>query len=236
MKIRSPLLTRLAGWLAAAVVRALAATVRVIQLHDTPQTEIDAPGVRQAQFLWPMWHDMLLVGLVLRLKIRDTTSSALVSRHQDGSYLTAAMEHIDIRPIRGSSSRGGAQAVRQLLSEAGQRNIVVTPDGPRGPRRQLKDGIIYLSSQTGLPIVPLAFACPRAWRIQGSWTDLVIPRPFSTVRLLVGVPVTIPPGLSRHDLAGHRQRVQAAMDQLHERASALENGTPPAAQRLRPAA
>ncbi|HID23916.1 MAG TPA: hypothetical protein EYP14_16165 [Planctomycetaceae bacterium] len=91
----------------------------------------------------------------------------------------------------------------------------------------MKPGIIFLASQTGRPIVPMLFACPRAWRIRGNWTDLVIPKPFSTIIGLSGEPVFVPPNLSREEIQRQMDRVQREMDQLADRVARLEGRPDP---------
>jgi lysophospholipid acyltransferase (LPLAT)-like uncharacterized protein len=101
---------------------------------------------------------------------------------------------------------------------------VIATDGPRGPRRMVKDGIVYLASHSGRPIVPTAFASAWAWKPRGRWTDLVIPIPFSRGIVLGGAPIRIPEGLTPQQLAPYRDLVQRAMDELQSRADRLARG------------
>ena len=114
--------------------------------------------------------------------------------------------------------RGGAQAVRQLLEVAQQLHITLTPDGPRGPRREMKDGLVFLASRTGLPIVPAAFNCRRGIRFQSTWTDMLLPLPFTTTYCILGEPIHVPADLNREEIDHNKQRVQDAMDRLYARA------------------
>jgi lysophospholipid acyltransferase (LPLAT)-like uncharacterized protein len=165
------------------------------------------------RFLYAMWHDSILVPLFAD---RITSTAALTSRHADGEYVAEMLRMLNVVAVRGSSKRGGAAAVRRLMDEASEKHIVITPDGPRGPRRQMKPGIVYLASQSGRRIVPTAFDVDRAWRIAGSWTDQLIPKPFSTAYLMSGEPIAVPPNLSKEELDAYTQRVQEAMDELEE--------------------
>ena len=173
----------------------------------------------------------MLLPVMVRGTIRrfgpGNRAAGLVSQHQDGSYLVEAMQYFHVDAIRGSTSRGGARALRQLLDASGRTHIFITPDGPRGPRRQLKDGIVFLASHTGQTIIPTACACGNAWVIRGSWTDLVIPKPFATVHMLLGTPFVVPADLSRDELECYRDRLQAEMEQLEVRVRGV---VPPAAQ------
>jgi lysophospholipid acyltransferase (LPLAT)-like uncharacterized protein len=143
--------------------------------------------------------------------------SALVSKHQDGSYLSESMHWLHVTPYRGSTNRGGAQAVRQLVDAAERLHITITPDGPRGPRRTMKDGIVFLASRSGQAIVPMAFGCRRGVRINGTWTDMLLPLPFTRVYLASAEPIHVPSDLSREQLVDYTARVQQAMDDLAAR-------------------
>lgn len=210
MRIRSPLLTRIAARATVLVARALFATCRV-------EARVEVPGINpykgtgDRRFLFCVWHDQILMTCFTG---RLQNVAALVSRHQDGSYLAGTMKLLGITPIRGSSSRGGAQAMRQMFDASRDLHIAITPDGPRGPRRQAKSGIVFLASHSGRSIVPTAFACRRAWRVRGSWTDMLFPRPFTTIYAIGGRPLDVPPELTREQLEQYTARLQAEMERL----------------------
>ena len=98
---------------------------------------------------------------------------------------------------------------------------MVTPDGPRGPRRQMSVGIVFLASHTGRAVVPTAYSCSRRWTFKGNWTDLVIPKPFAKVFLLAGDPIKVPPALGRDELQGYASLIQVEMDRLNDEAGRL---------------
>lgn len=210
MRIRSTWLTKLVSWLVVTISKLLFATCRK-EFAIFPGTNGWAADL-QGRFLYAVWHDVLFFPLLVA---RPQNMSALASRHQDGSYVAEILRLLNVQPFRGSTARGGAQAVRQLLGVAQQLHITLTPDGPRGPRRELKDGIVYLASRTGLGIVPAAFSCRRGIRIQGKWTDMLIPLPFTTAYCLLSEPIHVPSEMTREEIDVHRQRVQEAMDRLY---------------------
>ena len=152
----------------------------------------------------------------------------LVSKRQDGSYLADAMSWLQYKAVRGSSQRGGAEAIRQLMTDTAGRHIVITPDGPRGPRRQMKVGPLFLAAQLGRGILPSAYVFKRGWRIRGSWTDMALPMPFTTVYLVVGDPIPIRPDLSRAELEIEMAKVQRAMDQINDETERIYAGQPAA--------
>ena len=221
VKIRSPLLTKLAARLAVLVVRVLFRTLRIDVRASIPEAN---PYIvpKHERYLFCVWHDSLLMA-VFSGKVHST--AALVSRHQDGSYLAESMKLVGITSIRGSTSRGGATAMKQLMTQTEGKHITITPDGPRGPRREMKKGIVFLASYSGRSIVPVACCCERAWYVQGSWTDLAIPKPFSRVIAMSGTPIHVPPNLSRGELEAYAAIVQHAMDELSTKAESLAGRT-----------
>ena len=220
MKIRNPFLTKLAIAAFTRGVQLLFRTLRREFREKSPGT--DPYVVSGAQrFLYCVWHDSIIVPIFAG---RHTCSSALVSRHHDGSYIAGMLRMVGISSVRGSTKHGGASAVRQMMTTAKDKHIVITPDGPRGPRRKMQSGIVFLASHTGRAIVPTAYTCIRSWRIKGSWTDLMMPKPFTKIFLVAGEPVEIPPDLSREEVARYTASVQDAMDRLNaevERMAAL---------------
>lgn len=220
MKIRSPLFAKIAAALIVVCMRLLFRTCRVKQFADSP--DINAYGsTGTKRFLYCVWHDQIVMTVFTG---RPRNMAGLVSRHQDGSYVADTIEMCGIKAIRGSTSRGGAQALRQLMDTARDYHVAITPDGPRGPRRKLKDGIIFLASNTGRPIVLSAYSCRRAWRVQGNWTDMMIPKPFTTIYVRGSKPVDVPPNLSRAGLDTYRALLEDEMNRLDCEAAALARG------------
>ncbi len=152
--------------------------------------------------------------------------AALTSRHADGEYVAEVMDAIGITPIRGSNNHGGTTAAKQLMSAAAQHDITITTDGPRGPRRVVKPGVLFLASQTGRKIIPVACSASRSWKPKGRWTDLLVPKPFSTAYVIGGEPLAVPPGLSKEQLAPYVAELQRRMDQIQEQADSLAEGRP----------
>ncbi len=220
MRIKSKKLTSAAALLMSCFFKLLFKTLRV-QIHSVAD---DAPPYfkeRTRCFVYPVWHDSMAVPIFYG---RQPATVALVGAHNDGSYVSTVLKTVGIRSVRGSSSRGGAKALRQLLAETEGAHIVLTPDGPRGPRRELKPGLAFLASRTSKVVIPTAFAADREWRPQGKWTDLMIPKPFSRVFALLGNPIEIPRKASKDELDQYNDLIQTAMDHLNELVEQVARG------------
>ncbi len=226
LKIRSPLLTKLAIAAFTRLVQLLFCTLRREFREKTPGTNPYVPSGPQ-RFLYCVWHDSMIVPIFAG---RHVYSSALVSRHHDGSYIAGVLRMVGMSSVRGSTKHGGPSAVRKMMTTAKDRHVVITPDGPRGPRRKMQSGIVFLASRTGRAIVPTAYACTRSWKIKGSWTDLMMPKPFTKIFLLAGEPIKVPSDLSREEVARYTALVQDEMDRLGSEVERMAALAPSAAE------
>ena len=196
--------------------------------HTVPDGHFSVPETNPYQpaasglFVYCVWHDSIVVPVFAG---RQPSTTALVGHHRDGSYVAQILKRVGIPSVRGSSSRHGAAALRGLLEQTENDHIVMTPDGPRGPRRQLKPGMAFIASRTGKPVVPTAFSCSRPWFIRGSWTDLMIPSPFSTVYALTGDPIAVSADADRDRIDLMTATIQQDMDRLNRRAELLATGS-----------
>lgn len=221
MKIRSPLVTKIAAWLMVRAIKTLYLTVRCDEIVVDPDTIAYHEHVRE-RYLYCTWHDSIVMPL---FHSQPYHMAALVSGHQDGSYLAESMRFLRVTPVRGSSGKRGAKGLRGAIEATKEFHITITPDGPRGPRREMKDGIVFLSAKSGCAIVPMAFRVTRCWKIAGKWTDLVIPKPFSKVTVFLGQPIRVPRRLGREGLEHWTQEVQQQMDLLYQRAESDSDET-----------
>lgn len=151
---------------AALFIRTLHATLRVE--HVRAENLDNTP-----RYILAFWHAHLLLMLHSRWR---RPIAVMSSRSRDGEYIARVFDWYGVDVVRGSSSRGGIAALRGLLKKAREgKNIVFTPDGPKGPPRVAKDGVIYAAKMTGLPIVPIAFAAKKksSWRPGIGWSSRI---------------------------------------------------------------
>ncbi len=232
MKIRNPILIKIAAWFLVKLCGLLLATCRVEFHLFRPGHNAYSPDVSE-RFLFSAWHGSIVMTI---FSAQQYHSAGLVSRHYDGSLVSHALNFRGIATVRGSSSRGGAAAVRQLMQTAADKHIVITPDGPRGPEHQMASGIVFLASHTGKAIIPSAFSCTRSWRIRGSWTETVIPKPFSKVFVVTEKEIRVPPDVSREQIKHYTQVAQEAMDRANAKAEQLATGIEPTSAEFKAAA
>jgi lysophospholipid acyltransferase (LPLAT)-like uncharacterized protein len=162
-------------------------------------------------FIFCIWHSRLLPMVHAH---RGEGIVALVSEHRDGEYIARVMHRRGFETARGSSTRGGDRGLRELLRKAREgRDLAITPDGPRGPARQLKLGALTLARLTGLPILPLSASGARVWSAS-SWDRFMVPLPFSIVHVAYGHPVRIPRRIDDDELESLRVQVEDTMNRL----------------------
>ncbi len=172
--------------------------------------------------IYIFWHENILVPLHLR---GHCHLAMLLSQHDDAEILARVAHHLGFDCVRGSTRRGGAKAIWELSERSQQQHLTITPDGPRGPRRRMAQGPIYLASRLQMPLVPMGFGADRPWRVN-SWDRFAVPRPFSRARAIIGPPIHLPPELDRAGIEDCRMRVERLMNQLTSEAEAwAEAGT-----------
>jgi lysophospholipid acyltransferase (LPLAT)-like uncharacterized protein len=175
-------------------------------------------------WLVAMWHGGMLALMPLRHH-RHRRIGVLVSPSDDGSLALQALARFGYRVVRGSLSRGGAEALRTMqhwLQEGGQ--LVLTPDGPRGPRCTMNSGVAWLARSSGAPILPVSITVDRAWRLR-SWDRFLIPKPFARVIVDYLEPVPVPATSADEALEPIGGAVRHALLQQH-RTAAAELGVP----------
>ena len=214
MKIKVP--PKAVDWIAHPVARAVAGSWRFERVNRGAWDGLVAAG---RGFACMLWHEALLP---LLWHHRHAHAVIVVSQARDGQYLSEFAEAIGYRLVRGSSSRGAVGALLAAARELQGGSIVaLTPDGPRGPRRELKPGVLAAAQRAGVPVLPVHAEADRAWRLH-SWDRFCIPKPFAMVRVAYGRPIVI--GQGAEQLAAAETSARLAMDEV-ERMARWPDGT-----------
>lgn len=202
---------RLGAWGVYALLRGVTATMR---WRWTDHSGFLSGGAKPA--IYCIWHNRLATCMrVYWSSIHPLSATpgmaAMVSASKDGGFLTGILECFKVQPVRGSSSRRGAQALIELTTWANRGyDLALTPDGPRGPRYVLQPGVMSLAQVTGLPIVPVSINLE--WKIQlKSWDRFQIPLPFSRCEVILEQPVIVPREATDTEREACRRRVEDLM-------------------------
>jgi lysophospholipid acyltransferase (LPLAT)-like uncharacterized protein len=163
-----------------------------------------------------LWHDQLLAPTYA---FRNRNYATMASKSADGEYIARMLHYWRYQVARGSSSRGGDSALRELVDLVRRgHTVALTADGPRGPRHRLKLGVLRLAQRTGVPVVPVAAVASHAWRFN-SWDRFMLPKPLSRVVVLFGEAVSVPADLEQDGLITEAKRMEGMLADLEQRAT-----------------
>lgn len=208
-----------AGWLVAAYMTLVKYTTRwEIERADQVQPIIEGgKGV-----IALVWHSRFMM-LTSAWKKDYQLPYVLISRSRDGAIVANASHVLGLKTIRGSAkkaakgdmtakAKGGAKASMDIVTALENNGcIVVTPDGPRGPRQHLGDGPIRLARLTGAPLMPCTFAVRNRKQLN-TWDKLVLPLPFGKGKIIWGTPVTVPADADERKVEHIRERIESEMN------------------------
>lgn len=191
---------------AATMIRAIGATWRVRVEGPDPFARAERPA------LGALWHRSVFAAAY---QFRDRNAVVIVSRSRDGDWIEALLSRLGYAPSpRGSSSRGGAGALRQQIRIAQETGVgALLCDGPRGPAGVAKPGVLLLARACQAPLWPVAFAARPALRL-GSWDRMLLPLPFARVLCAYGAPIVVPRHARADELEAFRVQLDEALHRL----------------------
>jgi len=206
----------LARWLIAFGFRLLQLWERTLRYEIDDRAGIVGRPVTE-NYIGALWHNRLLIfPSILRRFFPQRHGAALISASRDGDLIADVVQRFGYDVIRGSSSRLGASAILQLTEVlASGRDVVITPDGPRGPAYELGPGIIFLAQKSGAAVLLMNLEYSSCWRL-GSWDRFIVPRPFSRVRVLIDRPRIVRSTQTAEQFESERLSLQEAMMTLVE--------------------
>jgi lysophospholipid acyltransferase (LPLAT)-like uncharacterized protein len=215
MKANSPLAIGGLSLVSTACIRQWMATLDCRVEFGAADADPVHPGFRGAK-IYVFWHENILLPLYLR---GHGNISMLLSRHRDADILARVAHMMGFGTVRGSTFQGGSAALRELAARAATGSLTITPDGPRGPRRRLAAGCVFLASLLGIPIVVMGLGYQRPWRLS-TWDRFAIPRPWTRARGIISRPLAIPPNLDRDGIELQRAGIERLLCHLSDEAEA----------------
>ena len=218
MSLKQKILLKILPSLVSGVLKMLVATWRVDRVDEA---EISPDRRNGRQIIYAFWHNQIIPGVGI---FSNQDIQSMASRSFDGEIIARALVKLGFPyPSRGSTSRGGGSALKELAeSVRAGRSAVLTPDGPRGPRHVAKKGALALASLTGVPFVAAAIVGKRVVRLKG-WDRMEIPWPFTRVAVAFSDPIFIPGGMNESQTEEYRQRTQLVIENTNRRAAERVN-------------
>ena len=170
------------------------------------------------------WHEAIIPATAV---YATTAVPVLISQHRDGEMVAQVHHFMGGKSIRGSTTRGGGKALREMIKLSSNSSLAITPDGPRGPRRKMHQGAIFIASQAGIPIIPVGLHAKDTWRAN-SWDRTMIPRPGRPIYIVGFPPIHIPGTLSPEEMEQYRHLCELKLNEAQELAEryAKENARP----------
>ena len=219
MKIRNPRMIRVAAWAGAGLLRGWVRTLRVRTDSRGQRTDPWDPNLRE-RFIYTLWHENLGVAFALKTA---APVRILISQSADGELVSQMAKRFGVETVRGSSSKGGTEALDEMIALRHSHHFLVAPDGPRGPRRQVKRGLAYLASRTGMRVVPfgVGFSAPRSAK---SWDQTAIPKPGSTMTIVAGPIIQVPAEIGKRGLEQYRLMIEQSLEAANAAADAWATG------------
>jgi len=180
---------------------------------------------KHGRLIAAVWHQRFLPALAYVTKFRNFKPIVMISQSSDGELIASLAERLGLVPVRGSSTRGGREALMAML-RAIKKNpgVIHIVDGPTGPKGVVKPGLTAMAQVTGAPIFPVIISAEKAW-VMRSWDRFLVPKPFSTVTIRWGEPFVVPRGTRSDQLEEFRKQVERLLLEDHAEAD-LQSGWP----------
>ena len=178
---------------------------------------VDAIAARGLHPIHSFWHGRIFPATIY---FQRRGIVVITSENYDGEWIARIIQKFGYGTARGSTSRGGPKALLQLVRDVKSKGVAFTLDGPRGPARVAQPGAVWLARETGNPVLPLHLEASSHWTLR-SWDRTQIPKPFSTVAMVLGEPLYVSKGASDADLDAARHELEARLERLEARARDL---------------
>jgi lysophospholipid acyltransferase (LPLAT)-like uncharacterized protein len=192
------------------IVRIMSSTYRISIMNP----EIEGMVLKRGQVpIYASWHQRFFPGITLFATRRPI--SIMISQSKDGELISNIVRQLGWHPVRGSSSRGGRKALREVCALANKGcKIAHIVDGPRGPHGVVKPGLLIISSRSGMPILPIITSAEKKW-VFNSWDRFIVPKPFSRVIIRFGDEINVPKNLQGPAFEKKRAAIEHTLKKLY---------------------
>ncbi len=206
----------LVGIFGSIFIRLLASMVTIKEIPGKHSEELKRQGKK---VIFAFWHSLILAPIHVG---RNFGTKVLIRQHSDGEDIARVIQRLGYKVVRGSTTRGGARALLSMIKKIKEEedSLVITPDGPKGPRFIVQPGVIFLAQKTGYPIVPVSLDLTKYWELP-SWDRFRIPKPFSKARIFYGDPIMVPPKLEKSEAEDYLASLERALIKLGNEADSM---------------
>ncbi len=178
--------------------------------------------------IFTFWHGRIFMGTYF---FRNRGIVVMTSQNKDGEYIARVIKRFGYGAARGSSTRGAKGALVEMIRELrDKKDVAFSIDGPKGPRYVAKSGAVWVAAQTGDAIFPFNLTPRKSW-VMKSWDQFHIPKPFTRVLVLMGIPIYVKEGASEEDMAAAQDALQHSLEDLLRRGDTFRQGNPPHADK-----
>ncbi len=199
---------RITAFLGAFLIRLIGCSWRFRIIDEEYMTETRKTA---SALIFTFWHGRMLP---LSYRYRNRAIHVLASQHRDGEFIGQTIRFLGFGHVRGSSTRGGAKAIRELVGKLEEGfDLGITVDGPKGPRFEVKPGPIEISKLSGAPIVPVTTGSKSHWTFS-SWDAFELPKPFTEIHVRLGKPVFVPPDADGDMMEVKRKELEEILRQI----------------------
>lgn len=216
-KMRDFFQLKVAPFLIAGYVKFLRLTLRISYLDRHYMDNLLKQG---KPYIFAFWHQRLIM---MMYAYKGSYVHVLISMHRDGLMTSNVLKYFGTHSIQGSSTRGGSEGLRKIIkvTRTGS-DLGFTPDGPKGPARKVKPGVIQAARLTGLPIIPVSYGASRKHTLR-SWDKMNIPKLFSRLVFTYGKPIKVKRGSSKEDIEKYCDKLEKELNRLSDRADRCFN-------------
>jgi lysophospholipid acyltransferase (LPLAT)-like uncharacterized protein len=193
------------------VIRMYLLMIRITVVNETDEKKVIDRLEKGQKMIAAIWHQRIFVVMGYARRFSRFSPSVMISQSRDGDMIAAVYRRFHFRPVRGSSSRGGKEALAAMISDLEQNLLAVQVlDGPRGPRGIVKPGLLVMAQSTGAPIYPVYISVDRAW-VLNSWDRTLIPKPFSRISVRWGAPFIVQKEMDEVRFENMRKQIEQQM-------------------------
>jgi len=189
--------------------------VRLTSIVKYENKEVFKANQKNGSLIYAIWHGRMIYSVMVCASLFKYQIYSLVSKHSDGKIIESFVRKYKSKIVRGSSSDGGAKAIREILKilKPKRNRLCIIPDGPRGPNMQINGAVVDIALKTGSTIIPISYSAKYA-KFTNSWDNLLIPRLFNHITVKFGDPIKIDRKASKETIEVYKKKLEDSLNEI----------------------